>query len=60
MQWYFKKINSENTYAKNIENEEIMNLSLKDSWGIYSLWINFFLLIWEIEMSFYPDSIDKK
>jgi hypothetical protein len=37
MQWYFKKINSENTYAKNIENEEIMNLSLKDSWGIYSL-----------------------
>jgi hypothetical protein len=26
IQWYFKKINSKNIYAKNIENEEIVNL----------------------------------
>jgi hypothetical protein len=30
MQWYFKKIDSENMYAKNIKNEEIVNLWLEE------------------------------
>lgn len=29
MQWYFKEIDSENTYAENIENEEVVNLEFE-------------------------------
>jgi hypothetical protein len=37
VQLYFKEKNSENIYAENVKNEEIMNFSLNDSWCIYSL-----------------------
>jgi hypothetical protein len=52
MQWYFREINSKNIYAKNTENEEIMNLKLEGFIGIYNSWAMSFCVEKRLECHF--------